>query len=321
MSVHSANVYYFNSNPCHNLSDGRKRTPKWIKKAGLVDDSEDKRRAAKSQWAKRYDERLPNSTLDEADLAEGEEGGNYVPSRTIDEEEVARRRREGLWSNEDEEYYNEGERPGRLKQGISVVKITAADQCLLGAMTEREHDRAPNQQHWHYPANFEGAEAVSHAPILPYLLSASFLIVYISSPRRPQANHSVFQDFPGPRRRPRSLTRTLILPTRMPTDLGTPSSTTTCPSGVESTDREEVPVQLQVGVGQARSRLTATEAGMGTRMAWEVAGIRGIRLGLGEAGRRGMRIGIISSKPKSRWGMASIWLNTSWLGKIRVAVK
>ncbi|KAG7571274.1 hypothetical protein FFLO_00786 [Filobasidium floriforme] len=112
-------------------NDGRKRTPKWIKKAGLVDDSEDKRRAAKSQWAKRYDERLPNSTLDEADLAEGEEGGNYVPSRTIDEEEVARRRREGLWSNEDEEYYNE----------------------------EREHDRAPNQQHWHYPANFEGAEA------------------------------------------------------------------------------------------------------------------------------------------------------------------
>ena len=50
-----------------------------------------------------------------------------MPSRTIDEEEVARRRREGLWSNEDEEYYNEGERPDRLKQGISVVKITAAD--------------------------------------------------------------------------------------------------------------------------------------------------------------------------------------------------
>ena len=95
-------------------SDGRKRTPKWIKKAGLVDDSEDRRRAARSQWAKRYDERLPNSTLDDADLAEGEEGGNYVPSRTIDEEEVARRRREGLWTNEEEEYYNEGERVAML---------------------------------------------------------------------------------------------------------------------------------------------------------------------------------------------------------------
>lgn len=254
-------------------------------------------------------------------MAEGEEGGNYVPSRTIDEEEVARRRREGLWSNEDEEYYNEGERPDRLKQGIFVVKITAADRCLLGAMTEREQDRAPNQQHWHYPANFEGAEAVSHAPLLAFPFSANSLIVSISSSRRRQAKHSVFQDSPDPRRRPRSLTRTLILPTRMQIDLGTPSSTTTCPSGVESTDREEVPVQLQVGVGQGRSRLTATEAGTGTHTAREVAGIRGIRRGLGEGGRRGMRIGTISSKVQYRCGMASIWLDASWIGKIRVAVK
>ena len=188
-------------------------------------------------------------------------------------------------------------------------------------MTEREHDRASNQQHWHYPANFEGAEAVSHAPILPYLLSTSSLIIYISSPLRPQANHSVFQDFPVPRRRPRSLTRTLILPTRMPTDLGTPNSTTTCPSGVESTDLEEVRVPVQVGVGRGRSRLTATAAGTGTRTAREVAGIRGIRRGLGEGGRRGMRIGTISSKVKYRCGMASIWLDTSWIGQIYTAVK
>ena len=107
-------------------SDGRKRTPKWIKKAGLVDDSEDQRRAARSQWAKRYDERLPNSTLDDADLAEGEEGGNYVPSRTIDEEEVARRRREGLWTNEEEEYYNEGEF-GREVEGRHVRLLGTYD--------------------------------------------------------------------------------------------------------------------------------------------------------------------------------------------------
>ena len=137
-----------------------------------MDDSEDKRRAAKSQWAKRYDERLPNSTLDNADLAEGEEGGNYVPSRTIDEEEVARRRREGLWTNEDEEYYNEGEqsevevedrhtKAGRSYPGVDRAGIPSLPFSFRRT-TEREHpDRAPNQQHWHYPANFEGAEAVS----------------------------------------------------------------------------------------------------------------------------------------------------------------
>jgi hypothetical protein len=68
-----------------------------------------KRKLAKSQWSKRYDERNPNSTLDDAELEEGEEGNNYIPSREIDPEEVARRRREGLWTNQDEEYYNEGE--------------------------------------------------------------------------------------------------------------------------------------------------------------------------------------------------------------------
>lgn len=45
-------------------------------------------------------------------------------------EEVARRKREGLWTREDEEFYNE-------------------DRV----------DEAPNQRHWHYPANFEGTDA------------------------------------------------------------------------------------------------------------------------------------------------------------------
>lgn len=98
-------------------SDRRNRSPKWAKKLGLVDDTDDKRRAARSQWAKRYDERLANSTWDNAELAEGEEGDNYVPERVINPEEVERRRNEGLWTNQDEEWYNEGERDSFKDRG------------------------------------------------------------------------------------------------------------------------------------------------------------------------------------------------------------
>ncbi|RSH91877.1 hypothetical protein EHS25_009247 [Saitozyma podzolica] len=119
--------------PCHfhnfyiqNIRNNtnRARTPKWAIKAGLVDNSERDRKARKNQWAKRFDERNAQSTLVGQSLEEGEEGEDYNPV-TEDPEAVERRRNEGLWNNDDEEYYDE--------------------------------DRAVNQKHWHYPANFEGA--------------------------------------------------------------------------------------------------------------------------------------------------------------------
>ncbi|WWC94883.1 hypothetical protein V866_001734 [Kwoniella sp. B9012] len=119
--------------PCHfhnfyiqNIrnNQNRARTPKWAIKHGLVDNSDRERRARKNQWSKRFDERNAHSTLRDQELEEGEEGGNYDPSIRSDPEEVQRRRNEGLWTNDDEEYYNE--------------------------------DQAPNQRNWHYPANFEG---------------------------------------------------------------------------------------------------------------------------------------------------------------------
>ncbi|WVF73097.1 hypothetical protein IAT40_007916 [Kwoniella sp. CBS 6097] len=118
--------------PCHfhnfyiqNIrnNENKARTPKWAIRYGLVDNSNRERRARKNQWAKRYDERNPHSTHLDAQLEEGEEGINYDPT-TIDPAEVERRRNEGLWTREDEEYYNS--------------------------------DQAPNQRNWHYPANFEG---------------------------------------------------------------------------------------------------------------------------------------------------------------------
>ncbi|KAK8853209.1 hypothetical protein IAR55_003911 [Kwoniella newhampshirensis] len=119
--------------PCHfhnfyiqNIrnNQNRARTPKWAIRYGLVDDTDRQRRLKKSQWSKRYDERNNHSTLADQPLEEGEEGPNYDPSIAEDPAEVERRRNEGLWTNQDEEYYNA--------------------------------DQAPNQQKWHYPANFEG---------------------------------------------------------------------------------------------------------------------------------------------------------------------
>ncbi|WRT70235.1 uncharacterized protein IL334_007230 [Kwoniella shivajii] len=118
--------------PCHfhnfyiqNIrnNQNKARTPKWAIKYGLVDNTDRERRLKKSQWSKRFDERNAHSTLRDQELEEGEEGGNYDPT-TTNPEEVERRRNEGLWTGDDEEYYNA--------------------------------DQAPNQQKWHYPANFEG---------------------------------------------------------------------------------------------------------------------------------------------------------------------
>lgn len=44
-----------------------------------------------------------------AELEEGEEGGNYAPIDPREEERRARLRNEGLWTGDDETYYNEGE--------------------------------------------------------------------------------------------------------------------------------------------------------------------------------------------------------------------
>lgn len=87
-------------------SSNKARTPKWAIRYGLVNNAERERKARKSQWAKRYDERLPESTFVGQELAEGEEGPNYVP---VAPGQPKRRPSEGLWDREDEMYYNDGE--------------------------------------------------------------------------------------------------------------------------------------------------------------------------------------------------------------------
>ncbi|KAF9005651.1 hypothetical protein BDQ17DRAFT_1353533 [Cyathus striatus] len=101
------------------------RTPKWVQKYGLVDTSDIKRKERRSQWASRYNERLPHSTLEGQAYEEGQEAGDGSGTR--------RHANGDLWRPEDESYYNS-----------SQNSITSSSS------------------RWHYPANFD--DAVVPAP-------------------------------------------------------------------------------------------------------------------------------------------------------------
>jgi len=110
------------------------RTPKWAQRYGLVDTSKIERNKKKSQWAGRYNDRLPNSTLENQPYEEGQERG----SSTELSSEGHSVRRPGpangdLWREEDESYY--GARNGDAASAHS------------GGSGGR----------WRYPANFEDA--------------------------------------------------------------------------------------------------------------------------------------------------------------------
>ncbi|EAU88539.2 hypothetical protein CC1G_04245 [Coprinopsis cinerea okayama7 len=101
------------------------RTPKWVQKYGLVDLSEIRRKERKSQWANRYKDRLPHSTLEGQPYEEGQEAGSSVNINDINGS--AQRQANGeLWRSEEEMYYNSN-------------KSTSSSG------------------RWHYPANFDDA--------------------------------------------------------------------------------------------------------------------------------------------------------------------
>ncbi|KAI0636756.1 hypothetical protein C8Q77DRAFT_1049553 [Trametes polyzona] len=109
-----------------------RRTPKWIQKYGLVDTSEIKRKERRSQWASRYNERLPRSDLEGRPYEEGQEGSSSVDLPS--EEQSARGRTNGdggLWNPREERYYGQN----------------ADSSSVLTSGSGR----------WHYPANFEDA--------------------------------------------------------------------------------------------------------------------------------------------------------------------
>jgi len=111
--------------PSQNIRNnkGKARTPKWLAKYGLVDTSDQKKREKRSQWASRYNERNPHSTLESAPYEEGQEAGSSVD--LSNEGHVRPQATGDLWREEEENFYNA--------------------------------DRTNTSQRWHYPANFDDA--------------------------------------------------------------------------------------------------------------------------------------------------------------------
>ncbi|KAG8979883.1 hypothetical protein FRB90_007846, partial [Tulasnella sp. 427] len=102
-----------------------KRTPKWAVRYGLIDDSHLKRRAKRNEWAGKYNDRLPQSTL---------EGQEYAEDQIPDRPEAERRgtnRSNQLWNRSEEGFYGQ----------------PSASTSETGGGGR-----------WHYPANFDDAE-------------------------------------------------------------------------------------------------------------------------------------------------------------------
>lgn len=112
-----------------------RRTPKWVQRYGLVNTAEIKRKQRRSQWANRYGDRLPQSTLRDQPYEEGQEGGSSVD---LASEEGSVRGRNGngeFWNRNEESFYN-------ANGGNASVASSAR---------------------WRYPANFEDAAPASDA--------------------------------------------------------------------------------------------------------------------------------------------------------------
>lgn len=108
------------------------RTPKWAARYGLVDTSTLERKQKRSQWAARYNERNPNTTLAGQQYEEGQTRGDTADD--YGENRPARQPGEGehdLWNPSEESFYTDEQRASALEGGRS--------------------------RGWHYPANFNEA--------------------------------------------------------------------------------------------------------------------------------------------------------------------
>ncbi|KAG2111552.1 uncharacterized protein F5147DRAFT_685759 [Suillus discolor] len=118
--VHNFYIQNIRNNKNH------RRTPKWVQRYGLVDTSTIKRHEQRSQWAGRYNDRNPNSALDEQPLEEGQ-----VASSRSTTQDLSTKPTNGsaLWKPDDESFYNP-EREGSMRSAES------------------------GSSRWKYPANF-----------------------------------------------------------------------------------------------------------------------------------------------------------------------
>lgn len=122
----------------------------------------------------RYEERLPHSALEDQDYAE-DQIADAVANPT-DTSGAGRNggRDERLWREDDEEFYNEDQRAS-APSSSRLLACARTRACDADRPTDPCHRpaAAPNQQHWHYPANFEGAGESTVRPLPSRLLVPS----------------------------------------------------------------------------------------------------------------------------------------------------
>ena len=122
--------------PQQNIRNNKnhRRTPKWAQKWGLVDTSEIKRKERRSQWANRYNERLPRSTLENQPYAEGVVGGSSID---LSEE-------------------NSGARSGG-RTGANGEFWDPSEERYYGQNGDAASTATQGSGRWRYPANFDDA--------------------------------------------------------------------------------------------------------------------------------------------------------------------
>lgn len=107
-----------------------------MQRYGLVDTAEIKRKERRSQWAGRYNDRLPRSALDSQPYEEGQEGSSSIDISTEGSPQQRTSNGNGngngsgaLWNAEEERFYGQSNKSGSVK----------------------------SRGRWHYPANFDDA--------------------------------------------------------------------------------------------------------------------------------------------------------------------
>ena len=117
------------------------RTPKWAARYGLVDTTVIERKKKRSEWAKRYNERNPQSALDAQEYEEGQRPDRVQSHRDGDDDSAPRD--QTLWTEADEQYY----RNSRNSTGPYGDSSTSLPSTNSGGGGGR----------WTYPANFDDA--------------------------------------------------------------------------------------------------------------------------------------------------------------------
>jgi len=116
------------------------RTPKWAQRYGLIDTSTIERHQRRSQWATRYNDRLPNSTLEGQPYEEGQEQASSVDLSPAEGSRSQKQPAGGdLWRPEDESYY--GTETSSVSSGRWRYPANFDDAALPKRKKEKKKDR------------------------------------------------------------------------------------------------------------------------------------------------------------------------------------